>query len=66
MAKHFYNVHNCNPDSLKVEGLETIKYNIRGGDRLKLLLQRETFYIYHLQATVYPGLNEEIDFSPFL
>lgn len=66
IAKHFQNVHNSNPEGLMVEGLEMIKKSIRGGDRLKLLLQRETFYIYELQATVYPGLNEEIDFSPFL
>lgn len=66
MAKHFHTAHNSNPDGLMVEGLETIKKNIRGGDRLKLLLQRETFYIYTMQAMTYPGLNEEIDFSPFL
>ncbi len=66
MAKHFQNVHNSNPESLMVKGLETIKKNIQGGDRLKLLLQRETIYIYNLLATLYPGLNEEIDFSPFL
>lgn len=57
MAKHFQNVHNSNPEGLMVEGLEMIKKSIRGGDQLKLLLQRETFYIYELQATVYPGLN---------
>ncbi len=66
MAKYFQNVHNSNPEGLMVEGLEMIKKNVQGGDRLKLLLQRETFYIYDLQATVYPGLNKEIDFSPFL
>jgi len=48
------------------EGLESIKKNSRGGDRLKLLLQRETFYMYNLQATMYPGLNEEMHFSPVL
>ncbi len=46
MAKHFQNVHNSNPESLMVKGLEMIKKNIQGGDRLKLLLQRETIYIY--------------------
>ncbi len=35
IAKHFQNVHNSNPEDLMVEGLETIKKNIRGGDRLK-------------------------------
>ncbi len=66
MANLFKNVHNSNPEGLMVEGLEMIKKNVQGGDRLKLLLQRDTFYIYDLQATVYPGLNKEIDFSPFL
>lgn len=47
-----------------VEDLESIqKKNIRGGDRLKLLLQKETFYIYQMKATTYPGLNEDVDFA---
>jgi len=29
MAKHFQNVHNSNPEGIMVEGLETIKKNIR-------------------------------------
>ena len=66
MAKHFFEAHDSNPGSLMVEGLESIQKNIRGGDRLKLLLQRETFYIYQMKATIYPGLNEDIDFTPFL
>jgi hypothetical protein len=28
--------------------------------------QRERFCIYKLQATKYPGLNEDMDFSRFL
>ncbi len=44
--------------------LETIKKNIRG--KSWLILQKETFYIYHMQATVYLGLNVEIYVSPFL
>lgn len=45
---------------------ETIKKNIQGGDRQKLLLQRETFYIHQMKATAYPALNEVIDFSAYL
>ncbi len=40
-----------------VEGLETIKKNVRGGDRLKLLLQRETFYIYDLTGHSVPWVE---------
>lgn len=46
--------------------VEVIEKNIRGGDRLKTLSQRETFWIDILQATHPPGLNEDIDFSVFL
>lgn len=66
MAKHFKNVGHKNINELKVMVLEVIDNNPRGGDRLKRLLQRETFWIHTLEATVFPGLNEEIDFSPFL
>lgn len=45
MARHFEVAHNSNPDSLVVEALGTINKNVQGGDCLKLLLQRETFYI---------------------
>jgi len=43
-----------------------IKKSIRRGDILKQLLQRETFWIWSLKAMDYPGLNEEIDYRPFL
>lgn len=66
IARHFFQCHNSNPNELMVEGLEHIHRHCRGGDRLKLLLQRETWHIYNLRATVYPGLNEEIDYTPFL
>jgi len=56
MAKHFQNVHNRSNGW----GFRNNEKEYSGGDRLKLLLQRETFYIYELQATVYPGLNLEI------
>ncbi|KAK7879644.1 hypothetical protein WMY93_033648 [Mugilogobius chulae] len=65
MAVHFQTAgHNIN--TLRVMVIETIPKSWRGGDKLKLLLQRETFWIVTLNATTFPGLNDEIDFVPFL
>ena len=66
MARHFHDCHDGNDSLLKVEGIEQIGKPVRGGDRLKKLLQRETFWIFSFDAMIYPGLNEEIDFKPFL
>lgn len=66
MAQHYKNAGHTNHMTLKAMVIETIPKSTRGGDRLKRLLQRETFWIHTLRATSYPGLNEEIDFSPFL
>ncbi|KAL2076917.1 hypothetical protein ACEWY4_027491 [Coilia grayii] len=66
MAKHYREIHYSDPSSLKVQGIEVIKKTVRGGDRLKRLLQRETFWIWSLKAMEHPGLNEEIHYRPFL
>ena len=66
MAVHYNQAGHGNPSSLKAVALKVIPNNIRGGDRLKKLLQRETFWIVTLKATKSPGLNDEIDFLPFL
>lgn len=66
MAVHYKDVGHGSCDTLRISGIEHIKKTIRGGDRLKKLLQRESFWIYTLKATTYPGLNLELDFSPFL
>lgn len=66
MAVHYKEAHHSNPSSLKIIAIEIIPENVRGGDRLKRLLQKETVWIITLKATKLPGLNDEIDFSPFL
>lgn len=66
MARHFNSAHNGDASLLQVEALEHVQTPPRGGDRLKLLLQRETYWIHKLDAMRPPGLNEEIDFRPFL
>ena len=66
MAEHYKTAGHSNPNNLKVMVIEVIPKSARGGDRLKQLLQRETFWIVTLKATTFPGLNDEVDFSPFL
>lgn len=65
MAIH-YKAGGHSLNRLRIMAIEVIPRTARGGDRLKLLLQRETFWIVTLKATTFPGLNEEVDFSPFL
>lgn len=45
IAVHINNSINCNINQLKVMVVEVILKNARGGDRLKRLAQRETFWI---------------------
>lgn len=66
MAVHYEEAGHVSPSSLRAVVLEVVPHNIRGGDRVKKLLQRETFWIVTLQATKLPGLNDEVDFLPFL
>jgi hypothetical protein len=58
MARHYKSLHQGNPASLQAMGIDPVLAPIRKGDRLKRLNQRERFWIYKLQATKYPGLNE--------
>ncbi len=66
MARHYNEVGHVTESSLKVIGIESIPCSMRGGNRQKQLLQRETFWIHTLRATKSPGVNEETDFVPFL
>lgn len=53
-------------NSLKVCGLDSITLWIRGGDPTKLLLQKESKWIFQLGALAPEGLNEELMFIGFL
>lgn len=66
MARHYKSLHHGNPASLQAMGIDHVLASIRKRDCLKQLNQRESFGIYKLQATKYHGLNEDMDFSPFL
>lgn len=57
MAIHYRDTNHGSPSTLKIIGIEHIPKSIRGGDRVNRLLQRESFWIYTLKATTFPGLN---------
>lgn len=50
---------------LRIQGVKHVKPLPKGGDGLKRLNQRVTFWIHQLDA-VHPGLNEDIDFTCIL
>ena len=67
IARHFAEAHNSNESILRIMGIEHIKPLIRGGDRLRKLCQRETFWIHELRALHPPfGLNDDIEYMCFL
>lgn len=79
---HIHSMQTCNPDlSLgrhvkmlhggvfpRVEffALDRVHPSLRGGDWNKLLLQRELRWIHQLKAAIFPGLNEAVNYKPFL
>ena len=66
MARHFREKHNSDPSILRAIGIDHIPHTLRGGDRQKQLNQRESFWIFKLKATQYPGLNEDLEYHHFL
>lgn len=66
MARHFKDQHNSDPAILRAIGIDHIPQTMRGGDRLKQLNQRESYWIFKLKATQYPGLNDEMEYCHFL
>lgn len=66
ISRHMGLYHNHNLKMIGFFALEYIPPHERGGDIDKKLLQIEAKWIYLLQATRYPGLNEGISYKPFL
>ncbi len=62
-AVHYASVHDSNPSTLRIIGLEVVTGSIRKGDRLRRLFQREDGWILNLD---FPSLNEELDLTPYL
>lgn len=62
MALHYRDKSHGNPSTLTIVGIVYVLRSISGGDRIKSLQQRESFLIYTLKETHFPGLNGELYF----
>lgn len=65
VARHF-NEFGHDMCSLRFQGIEFVSPLKRGGDRDKVILQREAFWIHTLQTEHPKGLNEELLLGCFL
>ena len=65
VARHFNNIKHdiC---TLRFQGIEVVKPLKRGGDRDRVLLQREAYWIHALNTVFPKGLNEELLLHCFL
>lgn len=54
VPKHFRNLHNRDPKCLRFWGLERVNKHWRGGNFIRHLSQRESFWIHETQVLV-PG-----------
>lgn len=52
--------------ALKVRGIDQIVINSRGGDWKTVQAQRVAKWIYNLDTVVPKGLNENINYVPFI
>lgn len=66
MGRHATTIHNGHFPKIKFIALDRVHPNLGGGDWNKLLLQRELKWIFSLKATIFPGLNEAVNYKPFL
>lgn len=65
VARHF-NAVKHEARQLQYMGIEVVQTPRRGGDRDKLLLQREAYWIHQLDTLIPKGMNEELVLSCFL
>ena len=65
VAMHFMAAGH-NVATLRYQGIELVKCPRRGGDLNKLLLMRESYWIYRLGTRSPQGMNEDFYISHFL
>ncbi|XP_077136476.1 uncharacterized protein LOC143793411 [Ranitomeya variabilis] len=58
---HHFALANHSVSQLRYQVIERVKKPRRGGDHVKLLKERESFWIYTLQTMAPKGLNRELD-----
>lgn len=66
LGRHVTTVHRASFPKISFLILDRIHPGTRGGDWNKILLQHEQKWIFHLNATSLPGINESLSFRPFL
>lgn len=66
LGRHVMEIHNSIMPKVSFAALDRVHIPVRGGDWNKTLLQREQRWIFMLNSTSFPGLNEAISFAPFL
>lgn len=66
LVRHVSAFHTGNFPRVSFFILYRVHPGLRSGDWNKILLQKEQKWIYRLQATKPPGLNDAISFRPFL
>lgn len=54
-------IHGCSTSSLSVQGIEKVSHPPRGGDYVRKLRSRETYWIFTLQTCTPKGLNRKSD-----
>lgn len=66
ISRHVGLFHGFSLDTIKFMALEHIPPDGRGWSNDQKLLQLESRWIYLLEATTYPGLNEMLSYKHFL
>ena len=66
IARHYKERSHGSAATLRFIGIEKVNLPPRGGNTVKLLLQREAYWIYTLNTMEPNGLNESLDLSSFL
>lgn len=66
VSKHFKLCHKRNPTKLKFWGVEKVTPHWRGGNFIRQLSCRESFWVYELRVGVPTGLNVEFDLNCFI
>lgn len=62
MSRHFKLFHQRNPKSLKFWGIERVTKHWRGGNFIRQLSKRESYWIFETRVLCPEGLN--VDFDP--
>lgn len=60
LSRQMREVHGGQVETLTVRGIEVVKPPLRGGNWDRLMLERESQWIYRLQRTCPEGLNETL------